>query len=124
MNAVLSYIADRTPEQSAIMTVLHRLITHHPKVSAKISYGLPCYKMKAPLCHLNPLKSGGVEIVFWRARELSNENGLLDFKDRKRMAGISYHHVDDINEAALNTVLQEAYLLDETVEHRPTKIPK
>jgi hypothetical protein len=122
MNAILTYIHDRPAQQSALLQTLHRLITQHPKVTGKISYSVPCYKIKNPLCHLNPLKGGAVEIVFWRARELSNEDGSLDFKDRKRMAGITYQSPEEINEEQLNAILQEAYLLDETVEHKPMKL--
>ncbi|MCV9388225.1 DUF1801 domain-containing protein [Reichenbachiella ulvae] len=122
MNAVLSYIHEKPAHQADILQVLHRMITNHPKVTGKISYSVPYYKMKSPLCHLNPLKNGGVEIVFWRARELSNEDGSLDFKDRKRMAGITYHSAEEINEEQLNAILQEAYLLDEMVEHKPMRL--
>ncbi|PIB36926.1 hypothetical protein BFP72_16705 [Reichenbachiella sp. 5M10] len=122
MKDIHSYIYSKPPEQAAILEQLHRMISQHPKIQGKISYSLPCYKIKNPVCHLNSMKDGTVEIVFWRARELSNESGALDFKDRKRMAGITYGSVDEIDESLLHPILQEAYLLDETVEHKPMKL--
>ncbi|UXP33370.1 DUF1801 domain-containing protein [Reichenbachiella agarivorans] len=124
MDSVLNYIHTKEAQQSVLLLALHRMITDHPKVQAKISYSIPCYRLKNPICHLNPLKNGGVEIVFWRARELSNESGILEFKDRKRMAGISYYSLQEIDADELRQVLQEAYLLDETTEHKPMKLNK
>ncbi|MGL1887943.1 MAG: DUF1801 domain-containing protein [Reichenbachiella sp.] len=122
MESVLSYINSRETNQSAIMMRLHRMITDHPKVTAQIKYKIPTYKYFNPLCYLNPLKGGGVEMVFVRARELSNEQGVLDFKKRVWMAGISFSYVHQINDQMVNEILQEAFLLDETVVYRPTKL--
>lgn len=122
MNAILTYIHSKPAAQSALLQHLHQIVSQHPKIQGKISYSLPCYKIKSPVCHLNPFKDGSVEIVFWRARELSNESGVLDFKDRKRMAGITYSSIEEVDEEVLNQVLHEAYLLDETVEHKPMKL--
>lgn len=119
MDSVLSFIESQNEQQSAIMMMLHRLITAHPKMQYKISYKIPMYSLKKWVCYVNPIKKGGVEVVFVRATELSNESGILDFKKRKWMAGITYQHVEDIDELVLNEVLQEAFLLDETVPYKP-----
>jgi len=119
MDQVLSFITNQSNEQSAIMMILHRLITSHPKMQYKISYKIPMYSLKRWVCYVNPLKKGGVEIVFVRATELSNEGGILDFKKRKWMAGITYPSVDAVDERILNEELQEAFLLDETTPYKP-----
>lgn len=118
MDQVLSFIESQNQQQSAIMMTLHQLITAHPKMQYKISYKIPVYSLKKWVCYFNPLKKNGVEIVFMRATELSNESGVLDFKKRKWMAGITYHSIDEIDEPVLNEILQEAFLLDETVPYK------
>lgn len=109
----LEYIEARDGEQQRILLVLHELITSLPQVTDKIRYKIPFYDRKSWVCYLNPLKEGGVELCFLHGNELSNEQGLLDFKGRKQVAGISYFAVSDIREEPLLEILQEALLLDE-----------
>ena len=109
----LEYIEARDGEQQRILLVLHELITSLPQVTDKIRYKIPFYDRKSWVCYLNPLKEDGVELCFLHGNELSNEQGLLDFKGRKQVAGISYFAVSDIREEPLLEILQEALLLDE-----------
>ena len=109
----LEYIEARDGEQQRILLVLHEIITSLPQVTDKIRYKIPFYDRKSWVCYLNPLKEGGVELCFLHGNELSNEQGLLDFKGRKQVAGISYFAVSDIREEPLLEILQEALLLDE-----------
>ena len=109
----LEYIEARDGEQQRILLVLHELITSLPQVTDKIRYKIPFYDRKSWVCYLNPLKEGGVELCFLHGNELSNEQGLLDFKGRKQVAGMSYFAVSDIREEPLLEILQEALLLDE-----------
>ena len=66
---------------------------------------------------MNPQKNGGIELAFTRAKELSNENGLLDFQDRKQVAGIILHSLADLENksVAIREILQEAFILDESI---------
>lgn len=109
----LEYIEARAGKQQRILLVLHEIITSLPQVTDKIRYKIPFYDRKSWVCYLNPLKEGGVELCFLHGNELSNEQGLLDFKGRKQVAGISYFAVSDIREEPLLEILQEALLLDE-----------
>ncbi len=109
----LDYIEARDGEQRRLFLALHALLTSLPQVTDKIRYTVPFYVRKSPICYLNPLKNGGVELVFIRGNELSNEQGLLDLKGRKQVAGVSYFAVSDIREEPLLEVLQEALLVDE-----------
>lgn len=124
MDACLSYIYDREGEQQAIMLHLHELLTSYPEVRGKIRYNIPFYDRKSWICYLSPLKDGSVELAFTRANELSNEQGALDFKGRKQVAGITYATMKDIKEAVLHEILQEALLLDEEVAYASKRSSK
>lgn len=117
MDACLDYIYEREGDQQAIMLHLHELLTSYPDVSGKMRYKIPFYYRKSWICYLNPTKDGSVELAFTRANELSNEQGLLDFKDRKQVAGITYAKAADIQDDVLHEILQEALLLDEEVKY-------
>ena len=56
-------------------------------------------------------------MAFTRAKELSNENGLLDFGDRKQVAGVILHSLTDLENkrVAIREILQEAFILDESI---------
>jgi hypothetical protein len=117
MSACIDFIERHQGEQRDILLALHELITGFPEVQGKIRFKVPFYDRKTWICYLSPLKTGGVELCFVRANELSNEQGLLDFKDRSQVAGITYAHVRDIQEAPLLEILQEAFLLDDEVPY-------
>lgn len=117
MDACLAYIYECEGNQQAIMLHLHELLMTYPELSGKIRYKIPFYYRKSWICYLNPLKDGGVELAFTRANELSNEQGLLDFKDRKQVASITFAKVGDIQEEVLHEIFQEAFLLDEEVKY-------
>lgn len=99
------------------MMFLHQMFMTDDRISTKMRYRVPFYYRKSWVCYLNPIKNEGVELCFIRANELSNENQLLDFKDRKQVAGISYFSVEEIDEQLLNLVWHEALLLDESVKY-------
>jgi len=113
----LDYIELLEGEQRDIMLALHEFITSFPQVTCKIRFKIPFYYRKTWICYLNPLKGGGVELCFVRANELSNEQGLLDFKDRAQVAGVSFFKVGDIDETVLLEVFQEAFVLDDEVKY-------
>lgn len=117
MNEVTDYISTLDAPQKEIMTVLDQMILINDRMSSKIRFRIPFYYQKSWVCYLNPIKKGGVELCFLRANELSNDNKLLDFKDRKQVAGISYYATEEIDQPALNQILQEALILDETVKY-------
>lgn len=121
LNACLDYIESFDGEQRRIMLALYRIISTYPQVTCRIRYKVPFFYRKTWICYLNPLKNAGVELCFVRANELSNEYGLLDFKNRTQVAGVTYFLADEIREDTLTEVLQEALLLDETVRYSPKR---
>ncbi|MEL6989164.1 MAG: hypothetical protein AAGK97_15235, partial [Bacteroidota bacterium] len=91
------------------------------KLSPKIKYGIPFYFQNTWVCYVNPMKKDkGVELNFVRARELEQTIHLLDFKDRKMVAGFTYYSIKEIDESLLKLVLEEAIQLD--IDHPKTKV--
>ena len=123
MDACLAYIYEREGNQQAIMLHLHELLMTYPELSGKIRYKIPFYDRKSWVCYLNPVQEESVELVFLRANELSNEQGALDFKGRKQVAGITFTKVADIDAALLDEIIQEALLLDEEVKYAAKRKP-
>ena len=121
MSSVEACISEQNEPQKQIMTILHDLIMRNDRMSTKIRFRIPFYYQKSWVCYLNPTKSKGVELCFTRANELSNDNGHLDFKDRKQVAGITYHNIEDIEESIIYEVLNEALILDDHVKYSNRK---
>lgn len=106
--------------QRDIMLALHDVLTGFPGVRGKMRFNIPFYDRNRWLCYLNPLKNGGVELSFCQADRLSNEQGLLDFRGRTQVAGVTFRQVADIRPEVLLEVLQEAMMVDDTLG-RPGK---
>ena len=112
MDAVEAYILDRPAVEQAVLDCLYALIMAQPGMSAKIRYNIPFFYCRSWVCYTNP-REGGIELAFLRGLELSNEQGLLQARGRKMVAGVIYHRPEDIREEPLLEVLAEALLLDE-----------
>ncbi len=117
MTPAEAYILDLESPQREIAQYLNDLIQGFPEISGKIRYKIPFYYRKSWICYLNPVKGSGIELAFTRANELSNAQGLLNFKNRKQVAGITIYQLDDIDENVILEVLQEAIILDETIKY-------
>ena len=117
MQEVLLYINQQRPEVSSIMSQVHQVLMDNPGVVSKIRYRVPFYFRKSWFCYLNPLKNNGVELAFIRGDELSNEEGVLLAKDRKMVRGIELFDHRNIPWTAINSIIQEALLLDETIPY-------
>lgn len=115
----LDFIESHTGERRDLLLALHEFMLSFPQVTAKIRHRVPFYYRKHWICYLNPLKNESVELCFVRANELSNAQGLLDFKDRVQVAGITLRRASDIPEDALFELLHEALLLDDTPYRKP-----
>lgn len=121
MQGVRDYIDEAPMPEREIVQALHNYLIQLPGISVKINYGTPFYYRNSWICYLSCLKQGGVEIAFTRANELSNEQKLLDFRNRKQDAGIILNNIHEIRWAELREILQEALLLDDTVKYSVRK---
>jgi hypothetical protein len=101
---------DRLDEERRIIAlVLHELIMGaEPSITTKMRYRIPFYDHDTWFCYINPLKRGGVELCFLYADRLDDPSGLLDFKGRKMVGGITCDDVDRIPFEAVDLLLRQA----------------
>ncbi len=100
-------------EQLPIALALHYSIANLPGIELKERYKIPFYYRNSWICYINPIKKGGVEIVFIHGNELSNYSGILSGAGRKQVMGVIYKKPNEIDHEALLTTIHEALLLDE-----------
>ncbi|MEQ9465974.1 MAG: DUF1801 domain-containing protein [Ekhidna sp.] len=124
MKTINHFILGLDGQQRAIVSYLHQRLTSDYDLMGKISYNVPFYYRKSWICYLNPLKDGGVELAFTRGNELSNDQGILDFKGRKQIAGIGLYSVADMPEQQIHEIIHEALILDETTKYSVRKSNK
>ena len=117
MTEVTAYITGLDGMQRKLMQVLHDLILSQFDFQTKIRYRVPFFYNKSWICYMNPIKNEGVELCFLRGNELANADGILDFKDRKQVGGISYYTLADIDTHSPIQILHEALILDQTVKY-------
>jgi len=103
--------------QQAIFQYLYDILINYPTIETKIRFKVPFFFSKSWICYINPLKDKGVELAFTRANEFSHTLPWLDFKDRKQVAGMTYHSLSDINEETLHQVLEEALMIDDLIPY-------
>ena len=120
MEAIFQFIDRYEGKQQEVLQYLHNLLVSFPDIEPKIRYKIPFYFRKSWICYLNPIKKKGIELCFTRGNELSNAQGLLEARDRKQIRGVIFETVEAIPEEILIEVLQEAFLLDETIPY-PSK---
>jgi hypothetical protein len=113
MTPVLDYIYRQDENRKQIMLYLHELLMSFPEVTSKLSYKIPFYYRKSWICYFNPAKPEGVELGFPRGYELSNEQGLLEAKDRKMVKSITFKTLNDIPQQEVKEIINEALILDE-----------
>ncbi|MCP5062578.1 MAG: DUF1801 domain-containing protein [Ignavibacteriae bacterium] len=114
MRNVEYYIYNFTGQQKEIMEYIHNLMMSFPEIVSKIRYKIPFYYRKSWICYLNPIKNNKVEFAFTRGNELSNEQGLLESKERKQVYSITILDIKEIPRETILEIIQEAILLDET----------
>ncbi len=122
MDEVEDYINSLEGEEYAISNYLHQIIINtSPKIKAKLSYGVPYYRINYRLCFIWPstapysIIKEGVQLGFCKGSLLSNAQRLLDMGNRKEVAIVNLTHTSQINEQFINEILYEAIEIDEMV---------
>jgi uncharacterized protein YdhG (YjbR/CyaY superfamily) len=120
MNKYLStedFIESQDPEIRPLLWQINRTILNaHPKMKDKISFGIPMFSVKHEVCYFGIIKKKtGIEIGFHRGYQMSNEQGILEHKNRKYIHGITFKDLADFHkkELVFNEILQESIILDE-----------
>jgi hypothetical protein len=120
MNAVQSYIAERSPSQAKIMSVLRSWVLDiGPHAQEKISYTVPYFYFHGPLCYLSP-KLDGAYIAFVHGHQLSDEHGLFETSNRKFVRAIHFYSLAELEEKEeeIRKILNEAAILNEYYFHQ------
>ena len=121
MQTVTDFIETKEGNQKEILEFFHEMFLINLGLQAKIRYKIPFYYGKSWICYLNPVKGDKIELALLRGNELSNRQGILDFRNRKQVSGIIIETLKDCPIDLINEILQEAILLDETVPYSVRK---
>lgn len=113
MSSALDFIYDRPEAQQKLMLRLHDFLTEGTDLEPRLRYGIPFYYRRRWVCYLNPLKPDGVELAFTRAKELPVAREVLEFGDRKQVAGLKFFPNEPLPWDLLREVLFEAIELDD-----------
>ncbi len=121
---VQDFIFQLEGEQQKVFQYLHDLMLEFPEVTCKIRFKIPFYYCKSWICYLNPQKKENTEFAFLRGNELSNDQGILDPRGRKQVAGILCPNVKEIPREAIKATIIEALILDESIPYAPKRKKK
>ena len=113
MNNVDYFMLELDGPQKTIVSYLHQKLTDHHGLIGKLRYKIPFYYQKSWVCYLNPIKPDGIELVFLKGSQLSNEQGILASRNRKLVSGIMLFDLSNVQKLPLDEIIQEAMLLDE-----------
>lgn len=94
MSRVENVISGFDHNQQEIAWFIHEWLTKDFDLSCKINYKIPFYYQKSWICYIKPVKNSGIELCFTKANILRNEQGLLEKKGRKYVAGITMFAID------------------------------
>ena len=111
MNPAEEYIVSREEPYRSILLHLKAVIESViPDVDMKYKWGIPCfYDGKHPICYLNASYKGKyVDIAFWNSAHLTKHVELMYSEKRKVVKSFRYSSLEEINDAILIEVLQEA----------------
>lgn len=113
MNGINQFILGLDGQQKAIVSCLHQRLTDYHGLIQHIKYEIPMYYRRSWVCYLNPIKNNGIELAFLNGYKLSNDQGILNRKNRKLVAGIDLYEVSKIPERQIDEIVQEAIILDD-----------
>lgn len=118
MGGIEKFTEGLSDGQATIMEALNAEILALPGMEMRERYKLPFYYGRSWICYLNPIGKEAVEIAFTRGIELSNMHGVLDFKNRKQIAGIECRQLDLVQLELIRDTLYEAIELDREVPYK------
>lgn len=106
-----------SPLHQQLSEAAHNLIVSLvPQVTYSVKWSVPYYQYHKALCYISPKKNSGIELCFHHGRLLSNEQGLLDMKNRKQIAGIEINDLEFLYHEAIAEVILEASTINEELQ--------
>jgi hypothetical protein len=110
------FYEQQEPDVRNLLSLLREVLTTaDPHLRETMKYNTAFYVRKSWVCYIGKVRRTGVEIGFPRGKDMSNEHGLLQIKDRKAILGIHFADVSDFEAKyeIFMEILQEALLLDD-----------
>jgi hypothetical protein len=110
MNPAETYMLEqREPFRSILLHLQLLIVSTIPELELQYKYRIPFYYLEGkPFCYLNQSKDY-VDLGFWSAAHLSVHLEHMVTAGRKVMRSLRYKSPEEINEAILIAVLQDAY---------------
>lgn len=120
MNSIEEFIDSLPPKERVIVKLLREIILDvDPRITEKLSYGVPYYSRKRRICFIWPQsaaygpKDALVSFGLCYGHMLSNEQGVLLSEGRTQVSIIKYSILSEIDAPVVNAILQEALLVDD-----------
>jgi hypothetical protein len=120
LGGVFTYFDTLPYKQREAALVLHTYLLGLEGVSVKIRYGVPFYDAKKMMCYIGSYKHV-IEISFLEAKYLTDEKGLLQWRNRKSVASIALPSIDEVDWEALDEVVKSALLVDSEIATKKKK---
>jgi hypothetical protein len=114
----LDFINEKPQPQRSVALKLRALILESsPMIQEKVRYQAPFFWNYSWFCYINLKKNGQTDLGFVRGTSLSNEQGLLEQKDRQTVCTLTFVSLQEVleQEEAIREILQEAILLEEII---------
>ncbi len=114
MNPAEDYILSQNePYRSILLHLKATIEAVIPEVDLKYKWNIPCfYADKSPICYLNASpKKKFVDIAFWNSAHLTKHLDKMVTENRKVVKSLRYTTLEEIDDAILVAVLEEAYTL-------------
>ena len=109
MNPAENYILNQSEPFRSILMHLQAVIEHTiSDLDLKYKYRVPFYYVDGkPFCYLNQSKNY-IDLGFWRGNRITKHQQHL-IAGRKVIRSLRYTSLEEINDAILIEILQEAY---------------
>ncbi len=120
MNGIEEFFDSLPSKERVIVKLLREIILDvDPRITEKLSYGVPYYSRKRRICFIWPQsapygpKDALVSFGLCYGHMLSNEQGVLLSEGRTQVSIIKYSNLSEIKVPTVNAILHEALLVDD-----------
>lgn len=114
MHPAETYILNQPEPYRTMLLHLQALVQSAiPNVELKYKWRIPCFYVdEHPICYLNAsVKGKYVDLGLWNAAHLTKHVRLMHSQNRKVVKSMRYKSLDQIDNAILIEILQEAFTL-------------
>jgi len=88
-----------------------------PQVESSIKWKVPYYKYGGNhLCYISPHKKGWIDISFVHGKLFSNEQGILQGRNRKYVMSLEINSLEELYQDAVAEVILEAVTINEELK--------